>query len=164
MAIQTITYGDKSYLNELPDIPATNKVQDVDMNEIKSVVNNNANELITEIELFSNPSGSLNVTLNDSSANYDYLYIETIALQYVDNIKNDSFIINNPNGKDITRTYSFYNMTNNQIYVVCPIIYINNTSITISNNQAGTVGATNSYVGLGNCIGITKVIGYKRGE
>lgn len=45
MAVQTITYGDKSYLNELPDIPATNKVQDTDMNEIKSVVNNNANEL-----------------------------------------------------------------------------------------------------------------------
>ena len=46
MAVQTITYGDKSYLNQNADIPATNKVQDTDMNEIKSVVNNNANELI----------------------------------------------------------------------------------------------------------------------
>lgn len=45
MAVQTITYGDKSYLNENADIPATNKVQDTDMNEIKSVVNNNANIL-----------------------------------------------------------------------------------------------------------------------
>ena len=45
MAVQTITYGDKSYLNQNADIPATNKVQDIDMNEIKSVVNNNANEL-----------------------------------------------------------------------------------------------------------------------
>lgn len=44
MAVQTITYGDKSYLNQNADIPATNKVQDIDMNEIKSVVNNNANE------------------------------------------------------------------------------------------------------------------------
>lgn len=42
MAVQTITYGDKQYLNQNADIPATNKVQDTDMNEIKSVVNNNA--------------------------------------------------------------------------------------------------------------------------
>ena len=42
MAIQTITYGDKQYINQNADIPATNKVQDTDMNEIKSVVNNNA--------------------------------------------------------------------------------------------------------------------------
>lgn len=45
MAVQTITYGDKSYLNQNADIPATNKVQDIDMNEIKAVVNNNANIL-----------------------------------------------------------------------------------------------------------------------
>ena len=51
MAVQTITYGDKSYLNENIDIPATNKVQDIDMNEIKSVVNNNANEFTENINL-----------------------------------------------------------------------------------------------------------------
>lgn len=45
MAVQTITYEDKQYLNQNADIPATNKVQDIDMNEIKSIVNNNANEL-----------------------------------------------------------------------------------------------------------------------
>lgn len=45
MAVQTITYGDKSYLNQNADIPATNKVQDTDMNEIKAVVNNNAQEV-----------------------------------------------------------------------------------------------------------------------
>lgn len=44
MAVQTITYGNKNYLNQNADIPATNKVQDTDMNEIKSVVNNNATE------------------------------------------------------------------------------------------------------------------------
>ena len=42
MAVQTITYDDKQYLNQNADIPATNKVQDTDMNEIKAVVNNNA--------------------------------------------------------------------------------------------------------------------------
>lgn len=49
MAAQTITYEDKQYLNENADIPATNKVQDTDMNEIKTVVNNNANELSNEM-------------------------------------------------------------------------------------------------------------------
>ena len=51
MAVQTITYEDKQYLNQNADIPATNKVQDTDMNEIKSVVNNNSSELST---VFSN--------------------------------------------------------------------------------------------------------------
>lgn len=45
MAVQTITYEDKQYLNQNVDIPATNKVQDIDMNEIKTVVNNNALEV-----------------------------------------------------------------------------------------------------------------------
>lgn len=34
-----ITYNDKVKINELPDVPAINKVQDVDMNEIKTSVN-----------------------------------------------------------------------------------------------------------------------------
>lgn len=45
MAIQTITYANKVAINQNVDIPETNKVQDTDMNEIKSVVNNNADEL-----------------------------------------------------------------------------------------------------------------------
>ncbi len=34
-----ITYNDKVKINELTDVPAINKVQDVDMNEIKTSVN-----------------------------------------------------------------------------------------------------------------------------
>lgn len=37
-----ITYATKSDINENPSVPASNKVQAVDMNEIKMVVNNNA--------------------------------------------------------------------------------------------------------------------------
>lgn len=47
MAVQTITYGNKSYINQNPDIADTNKVNATDMNEIKSIVNNNATELDT---------------------------------------------------------------------------------------------------------------------
>lgn len=43
MAIQTIQYQNKVALNTNPEIADINKVTDNDMNEIKSVVNNNAN-------------------------------------------------------------------------------------------------------------------------
>ena len=42
MAVQTINYTNKQYLNENPSIANINKVTDDDMNEIKEVVNNNA--------------------------------------------------------------------------------------------------------------------------
>lgn len=45
MAVQTITYDDKSYLNQNSDIADVNKINDTDMNMIKTVVNNNATEL-----------------------------------------------------------------------------------------------------------------------
>lgn len=45
MAVSTITYSDKTALNVNADIPDINKVKADDMNEIKSVVNNNASEL-----------------------------------------------------------------------------------------------------------------------
>lgn len=93
MAVQTITYGDKSYLNENANIPATNKVQDTDMNEIKSVVNNNATETssnttnisnITGQILWTNPNPSSAIssatTITLSSSDYDMLevfYLQT---------------------------------------------------------------------------------------
>lgn len=43
--VTTITYDNKVAINENPNIPDVNKVKDDDMNEIKSVVNNNAAEL-----------------------------------------------------------------------------------------------------------------------
>lgn len=45
MAIQTIGYANKVTLNENTDVADINKVKADDMNEIKSVVNNNASEL-----------------------------------------------------------------------------------------------------------------------
>lgn len=42
MAVQTITYDDKQYLNQNSNIADVNKCNDTDLNEIKSVVNNNA--------------------------------------------------------------------------------------------------------------------------
>ena len=90
MAVQTITYGDKSYLNENADIPATNKVQDTDMNEIKSVVNNNATELtnITGQILWtnSNPTSGFN-SQNITLQNSDIDMIQIIFYQAINILK-----------------------------------------------------------------------------
>ena len=45
MAVQSITYGDKTQIYANNDVADANKVKADDMNEIKSVVNNNATEL-----------------------------------------------------------------------------------------------------------------------
>lgn len=44
-----ITYADKSTMNENASVPAVNKVQASDMNEIKNVVNNNWNALADHV-------------------------------------------------------------------------------------------------------------------
>lgn len=63
MAVQTITYDDKSYLNQNSDIANVNKVNDTDMNEIKAVVNNNA----TEVENIQNGLNYLVQTFSNAS-------------------------------------------------------------------------------------------------
>lgn len=88
MAVQTITYDDKQYLNENANIPATNKVQDIDMNEIKSVVNNNATEVtnITGQILWTNPNPANSftaqtITLNSSNYDmYEVIYYSSMTL------------------------------------------------------------------------------------
>ena len=44
-----ITYDNKSYLNQNGSIPNVNKVNDTDMNEIKTVVNTNYDAMIDEL-------------------------------------------------------------------------------------------------------------------
>ena len=46
MAIQKIEYQNKVSIQDDPSVPEINKVTDSNMNEIKSVVNNNADILI----------------------------------------------------------------------------------------------------------------------
>lgn len=69
---QKITYENKVALNENPSIADINKVKDTDMNEIKEVVNGNADVLDTKTQIFQgntppeNPEdGALWVDTND---------------------------------------------------------------------------------------------------
>lgn len=82
MAVQTITYDDKQYLNQNSDIADVNKCNDTDLNEIKSVVNNNATELtnITGQILWANPNPlndfpAQNISLNSNDYDcYEVIY------------------------------------------------------------------------------------------
>lgn len=50
MAIQKIEYQNKVSIQDDPEVPEINKVTDSNMNEIKSVVNNNA-DILEDIDL-----------------------------------------------------------------------------------------------------------------
>ena len=50
MAIQKIEYQNKVSIQDDPSVPEINKVTDSNMNEIKSVVNNNA-DILEDIDL-----------------------------------------------------------------------------------------------------------------
>ena len=66
-----ITYADKSFLNENATIPSINKVQDVDMNEIKSVVNGKLSDTSTADATLGYNAPYLNgVTIVDSGTGY----------------------------------------------------------------------------------------------
>lgn len=81
-----ITFENKVKIDDDPSLPAVNKVRDVDMNEIKSVVNENDTEQqalsqqltnITGKILWTNPNPSsemgANTNINLSSSDYDFL-------------------------------------------------------------------------------------------
>lgn len=117
---------------------------------------------ITTTVLYNNSTGSTtSVTLSDNVSNYNLLYIELTAKQYTDWWHNETMIIASPSNKSYDKSSVLYSDNNKQIYVVITTLALNNNTITISQNHAGTVGASNSYWGTGNCWAITKVIGYK---
>ena len=87
-----ITYTDKQAIGTQPSIPDINKVTDSDMNEIKSVVNTNANELdsmgttyqyyLTTVSGSLSPSSWTTACTNYTTANLPsgtYLFICSIT-------------------------------------------------------------------------------------
>lgn len=58
-----ITYANKVAINENPEIPDINKVTDNDMNEIKTVVNNN-DDIVTNATTYSNDEIRVGTWLN----------------------------------------------------------------------------------------------------
>lgn len=165
MAVQTITYEDKSYLNQNADIPATNKVQDTDMNEIKSVVNNNASETssnttnisnITGQVLWTNPNPTSDFsaqTITLSSSDYDLLEV------FYKKTKDDMFV-NNTRFFKGTRSLLFQ-IDNSFVIFERTISDATDTTLTFTEGKIyttqGTVTTQNS-----RCIPLY-IVGYKMG-
>ena len=174
MAVQTITYGDKSYLNQNADIPATNKVQDTDMNEIKSVVNNNANETsnnTTNIDnivnslngtvLYENSIGSSSTfTINDNISNYSKILI---TYSRTDGAQKVSTFLDIEEIGNASIPLSLVDAGGSNFIIYGCRISFSNTTVTISNNGAREVlSSTASINNSGYEISINKIIGYKK--
>lgn len=153
-----ITYANKVKLDDDPSIQAINKVRDVDMNEIKEVVNQNDDDFQNTLPtvLYSDSSGTTgNVTLLDDSNNYSYFEIF---------FKKDDYQSSNKVGSGYASLIAHYtNVQSNTTYIDFKNVLIAGTTITVLSfqewyNNWGTTGMT---AGNTNGIYITKVLGYK---
>lgn len=81
MAVQNISYTNKVALNQNAGISDTNKVNASDMNEIKTVVNNNATEISTNTTNIANITGQILWTNPNPTSNF---VAQTITLSSSD--------------------------------------------------------------------------------
>lgn len=97
--MQLITFADKVALNENPSIAAENKVRDVDMNEIKDVINNQlangwciATGIYATTYTYNSTNKTLTISTNRDTT--DYLGIGT-KIKFLDNgVYKYGFIVN----------------------------------------------------------------------
>lgn len=179
MAIKTITYNDKTFLNQNTSIADENKVNDTDLNQIKDVVNTNANNIgdlsnlnegTTIVDsvngcigdvLWTNSNTtsnfiSQNVNLN-TAPNYDvigvWLYRNTT------NAELEEIRIKNGTGGSLI----FGELFNNILYIQGR--NFNFTNSTTMNFSGGFLHATNgNTTSNDNSRGIPKcIVGYKTG-
>ena len=97
--MQKITYAAKSYINENSSVPAANKVQAADMNEIKTVVNANADATNKWVAL-GDTTGTTALTLPQD-------FNEILAVVKVNNNNNVCIPIVIPEGSLYSTSYGF---------------------------------------------------------
>lgn len=123
---------------------------------------NKINDLKAEI-LYSDEIGTYTTaTLNDNISNYSKIVIiwePNVYAEFLGRRTTTDYDFK-PNKLYIFNTI-FYNFDNKQIYTTLTGYQINDNILTISLNQAGTVGASNSYTAAANVMKVVKVIGYK---
>lgn len=99
MAVSKIQYQNKTAIQNDEDIPRPNKVTDEDMNEIKNVVNNNADELNTTKENVEN------LQEGQGTANTDITNLKSrVSTLETDNTKNKSDIENLQNDNETNQS------------------------------------------------------------
>ena len=167
-----ITYDDKVSLTTSA-LPRTNKCTDDDLNEIKQVVNNNADEidentinintilqqiinLSNEMKgntLYENATGTLgNVTLNDNAENYDY-----IEIFYKTTTRSASIKVQDFSNKTLSLPITV--VVSNTFVLLAKAVTIANNTITKEGEYQYT--RSDNTFSETNTIYIYKVIGYK---
>ena len=83
MAIQKIEYINKVALQDDETVPVENKITDSDMNEIKRVVNNNADEMVNQIEFdeLENTVDELENTVDEQNEEIEALQTKVTNLE-----------------------------------------------------------------------------------
>ena len=126
MAVQTIGFDDKQFLNQNSDIADVNKVNDADMNEIKTVVNNNAQEL-TNIGSYSTTEVNTGKTWIDSKP----IYRKVINCGNLPNNGTKNVDFNISNIDNIIFVFAMGHDTINNNYWNIPTISTSGTQYTI---------------------------------
>lgn len=150
-----ITFNNKSTLVDQPSVATENKVTASDMNEIKTVVNANADATVP-VELYNSSSGTTGtVSLSDSSANYSYI---EIFFKY--NSMYKSVKVYQPDDKSVL--LDFYDFNTNLIFET-KLVKVSGSSITNTRYFHFTIANSGTWTPYGanqNNISITRVIGY----
>ena len=143
-----ITYADKSTMNENSSIPATNKCQASDMNEIKSVVNANYNEVGNITNLTTTDKSSVVNAINENANRLNNLfYYEDVTLASNITIKANSNYGDSSQTKTISPRAGYKPVMvvlNNAWNRTCYLWYCNLVSDTKINWRAGNI--TNSQI------------------
>lgn len=163
-----ITYDDKISLTTSA-LPRANKCTDDDLNEIKQVVNDNADELdenTANIEglqgtiLFENENGeNTNITLSETVANFDYIEIFYARKGTNYNVYN-SVEVENPNGKYVSLSLN-HCASDSIMQIFGKRIYIDGTSIAKIQEIMVQVQETTVATSSTDYLYIYKVVGYK---
>lgn len=162
-----ITYANKTFVNQNANVPAINKVQDSDMNEIKSVVNSNDTQTttnianITGIVLWSNNSPGTSMSggtsINLSSSDYDILEVFVIYSTSNQTIAN-SFRF--PKGKG--GMLMAYTPEGTPTIILRNLKYVSDTSFTLTVGKLNQLTNNNITDNTTGCIPIY-IVGYKTG-
>lgn len=163
-----ITYDDKISLTT-SELPRANKCTDDDLNEIKQVVNDNADELdenTTNIEglqgtiLFENEDGvNTNIVLSESAVNFNY--IEIFYARKGSSTIFSSVKVENPDGKYVQLSFN-HSPVSTTMQIYGSRLYINGTTINREQNTMFQMNNT-GFISMSTPtdLNIYKVVGYK---
>lgn len=154
MAVQSISYGNKTDLNTT-SVPDANKVKASDMNEVKTVVNNNATELgNTQTSLSNLNTYSTSETLIGKWIDNKDLYRKVIVINNLPNNTYSNTAHNITNLDKVVNTYGI--MTSNNETLVTPLnmhgtsaLFSSNTVLYRINDTNVVIGTTTDYSSYG---------------